>query len=283
MKKFLKYTVVSIFLIAFLLVTTELTLIYKKFWNSIYQSPYIVKEEFRNPILHKNTAKKSIILMGCSFFQDPFLEEKDIAHTLLSKQTKRNVYNLAIEGSSLAEVLYILRSYNKNIELKKLLNNDTNIEHVIINYMPWHIKSLYLSQRGLIPHFKQYNNELKLDKNPVYYTEIYRELNFFIGVHTPDKVPFTSFNSYSLFIKEIKREIEKQFGKDTKLSILVVSEFGFENWNNLKQEGINVINLNEILGFDINTREYQISDTNGHPNEKAWEVIVPALIKELDL
>ena len=91
------------------------------------------------------------------------------------------------------------------------------------------------------------------------------------------------FNTYILYAKEIKKEIEKQFGKDVKLSILVVKEFGFENWDELKSDGINIINLNEILGFDINTREYQISCTNNHPNEKAWEVILPALIKELSL
>lgn len=283
MKKFLKYTAVSMFLIAFLLVTTELTLIYTKFSELRLNTKYVFKEEFRIPALYKNTNRKPIILMGCSFFQDPFLKEEDSIHTLLSKQTKRNVYNLAIDSSSIAEVLYILRSYNKNIELKKLLNNDLNIEHIIVNYMPWHIKSIYLSPRGLFPHFKKKNNELVLDRNPLYNTEIYKILNFYLAINTPLKTPPITFNIYTEYVKEIKKEIEKQFGKDAKLSILVVKEFGFENWDKLKQEGINVINLNEIVGFDINTREYQISDTNDHPNEKAWEVIVPALIKELNL
>ena len=283
MKKFLKYTVVSTFLIAFLIVTVELSIIYKKFWDNIYKSPYILKEEFRKPAIFKNSNKKSIVLMGDSFFQDKFLDEKFLANILLSKQTNRNVYNLAIEGASIAEVLYILRSYDKNIELKELINGDTKIEHIIINYMPWHIKALYLSPRELFPRFDKNKGEFILDKNPIYYTETYRTLKFYLGMHTPDKVPFISFNLYALHIKEIKKEIEKIFGKDTKLSILVVKECGLENWEKLKQEGINVINLNEILGFDINTKEYQISDTNDHPNEKAWEVIVPALIKELDL
>lgn len=283
MKKFLKYTVVSIFLIAFLLVTTELTLIYSKFSEKLFNPYYIFKEEFRNPALHKNSNKKSIILMGCSFFYDPFLKEKDIAHTLLSKQTKRNVYNLALTGSSVAESLYILRNYDDNIALKKILNNDFNIEHIIINYMPWHVKSLLISPRGMCPRFKKDNGKLILNTNPLYNTEICTALNILVRRNTQYKIPPITFNLYIEHVKEIKKEIEKQFGKDAKLTILVVKEFGFEDWDKLKKEGINIINLNEILGFDINTKEYQISYRNDHPNKKAWEVIVPALIKELNL
>ena len=140
--------------------------------------------------------------MGCSFFYDPFLKEKDIAHTLLSKQTKRNVYNLALTGSSVAESLYILRNYDDNIALKKILNNDFNIEHIIINYMPWHVKSLLISPRGMCPRFKKDNGKLILNTNPLYNTEICTALNILVRRNT-------QYNTLKKSKKKLKNNLVK--------------------------------------------------------------------------
>ena len=293
MKKFLKITAISLFLIAFTLVTTELVLMYKFTNTNFFNKGYIHKNEFRNPAIYKNSTKKSIILMGCSFFQDSFLAEDKIAHSLISKMTKRNVYNLAIEGSTPVEALYILKDLAPNFKLKELLNNDTNIGHVIYAYIPLHTDFIKTCARYSCPIFKinKKEKELSLKRNPLYSTIIYQEFNFFIFQSYRfifSKLFFLKrmqklFDVLTLHVFEMQKEIKKNFGEDTKFTVLVVKEGGYENWEELKQQGINVIKLNEITDVNIDTREYAISDTNNHPNEKAWEVIVPALIKELDL
>lgn len=284
MKKFFKITIISLFFILFALVTTELLLIYDTTGINVLKPKYINKDEFRHPAICENPTKKSVILMGCSFFHDIFLDEKYLAHTLISQQTKRNVYNLAIYGSSPVEALYILKDIAPNFKLKDLLNNDFEMEHVIYNYMPWHAFFIQNCPRGHCPQYKKNKNgELTLKYNFFHNTEIYNRINYYRPIIETTKNPEKLNNTFATYMLEMQKAIKKQFGENTKFTILVVKEWGFENWEQLKKEGINVVNLNEILGFNINTREYAISDTNRHPNEKAWEVIVPALIKELDL
>ena len=284
MKKFLKYSGISIFIVLFILITAELLLIYKSYNLNIFNPTYFYEPQFRKSALYENTNKKSVILMGCSFFQDIFLKDEDLAQPLMSKLTKRNVYNLGLSGGSPIEVLYILRNFDKDPTIINIFNGDKNIEHIIYNYMFWHLNSLYFcTHPGACIRYKNENNKLVLYNNPIKNLFIMRaiedELAWKIRITNFDK----AFDLFVLYMAEIRKTINEQFGKDTQFTVLVVKDKGTEPWDKVEKLGINVININEILGFNVSSREYAISDTNGHPNKKAWEVIVPALVKELNL
>ena len=49
----------------------------------------------------------------------------------------------------------------------------------------------------------------------------------------------------------------------------------------LESIGIIYINVEDLIGHKI-TDEYRLSDKD-HPNEKAWDEIIPALVKKLNL
>ena len=267
-QKIIKILLIIIFITDFIFISIELSLMYLK-----YKGNYIDKNEFREKAIYNKSQKGSIILLGCSFFHNCFLDESKMFHKYLSEFSKRNVYNLALGGGSPKEALYILRSYEQDIELNTLIDNDTHIKHVIYNYMYWHLD---FCRRNTCPYFKtKDNNHLILNKNQIYNSEIYKAIK--------NTIKYKSFNEFILYMKEINKEIKKNWGYNTQFTVLVIQENGVEDWQKLKQEGINVIKLNDIIGFNINTKEYAISNTNDHPNEKAWKVIVPALVKELDL
>ena len=48
-----------------------------------------------------------------------------------------------------------------------------------------------------------------------------------------------------------------------------------------EKDGFIVIDLNELTGQDLMKPQYKLPD--GHPNENAWNLITPAIIKRLSL
>ena len=54
-----------------------------------------------------------------------------------------------------------------------------------------------------------------------------------------------------------------------------------EIWEELEQEGYTVIDLKKVVDVDLLDNEY-LAD-GFHPNAKAWNVIIPQLIKELNI
>ena len=285
MKKFIKIAGVSLFVLLFFLVTIELILTRRIVYMDIFNPRYFVPEQFRQAAIYPESNKKPIFLMGCSFFQDIFLKNDDLAHTLMSKKTQRNVYNLGVSGGSPVETLYIIRNAKTDPVLKQVLNNEKEVEHIIYNYMHWHVASLqYCSHPGSCVRYKKTkDNSLVQYDNPILNLLISREIENTILFKLKAKDFSRDFDLFIVYMKEIKKAIEETYGKDTKFTVLVVKDSGKERWDEVKELGINVININELLGFNINTKEYAISDTNDHPNKKAWGVIVPALIKELNL
>ena len=90
----------------------------------------------------------------------------------------------------------------------------------------------------------------------------------------------------NLYFKEIKKEILKNF-PGSKFIILIYDYKGIDNELKIKELGMNeiadkVIILNDIVDIDLTSSKYKIDD-NLHPNAEAWQIIVPELVKELEL
>lgn len=49
----------------------------------------------------------------------------------------------------------------------------------------------------------------------------------------------------------------------------------------LQNAGFIVIDRKNLVYFEDNDEKYRLSKTDIHPNEKAWDVIVPELVKYL--
>lgn len=231
----------------------------------------------------QNSKKKSVVLFGCSFTYGQHLEDKYAFHSVLSKYTKRNVYNLGICGGSPRESLYLLRD-------KQIINQtvqNQNVEYVIYTYIQDQKRRLYTDITGNVPHFKktEKGNALKFYNRHsyLYRTYTYRNITNYIYMNfIKDK---DKYNLLRLYIKEINQEIKKTFGENTKFVILIYDDEknDIQFFNSLSKEGLIIIDLNNLLHIDLDNNKYKISENDSHPNSKAWEVIVPALVKELKL
>ena len=89
----------------------------------------------------------------------------------------------------------------------------------------------------------------------------------------------------TLYLTEINNEVEFYFkNKENKPSQFVILQYEDDEdieWKKLKENGIKIINANSLTGKNLKLKEYRQEDW--HPNAKAWEIIIPKLIKELNL
>ncbi len=248
---------------------------------------YFSTSEFRKPAglqyESESPDKSAIIIIGCSFPYGYTLKNEETFHYKLSEYTKRSVYNLSLIGGSPREILYMLR--NENFLNSGLLKNRKAQYFIYIN-IPSHRNRLYANFRQFVPTFKPVNNNTRLKYYRNFFNDrsfLYYQAMFFYTNHLMNEKK--AFNDLKLYIKEINRAIQNKFdnyNSPSKLVILVYGDFSNDDWNELNDENIIVIKINDMLGFDIMDTKYTIGD-NMHPNAKAWEVIVPALAKELNL
>lgn len=260
--------------------------------NTVFKLKYLKnsfldKTDFRRPQglkYNDNTKNTSpIVLLGCSFAAGYGLNENENFSYHLSEQVKRPVYNLAVVGGGLRETLYILRSKKLRTEL---LPNINESKYFIYTYMSSHSDRLYVNFRPHVPNFR-YDNSYKTLK---YYKDylnnktcIVPELMSLYANYFQDKEK--TFNLIKLYLIQIKNVINKNFNnydESTKFIVLVYNDIDNFNWEELEKENIIVFHTQNLVDVDLSSEEYNIAD-KVHPNGKAWEVIVPALVKELDL
>ena len=298
MKKISKIIFINILLICFLLLTTELLccISKKEFLSNksldhlkkLFQVRYspnnnIGDTRYRHfPYIEKNktiATKAPIVLVGGSFTYGYDIDNNNTFDAQLKNKTNRYVYNLGICGGGPREILITLQ--NKEL-IKKIYKEP---EYIIYTYIPDHKRRLYVPLAFLNANYKPIKNYTELK----YYTPIWYIYKSFIyetimnKIYNNKIIPNERINKFfNLYIKKINEEIKKQFGNNTKFIILIYYGADSHNWNEVEKQGIKVINLNSSYNIDTQQPEYKGTD-NEHPNAKAWEVIVPALVKELDL
>lgn len=309
MKKIFKIVLTNLLLILIVVCSIEFIALYTFYREKVFDIyknnlSYSVKfEDFIEQLLYRYTAKEytpydefrpavgteynkpAILLLGCSYTYGNSLLLEETFQYKLSQKTKRPVYNFGLDAASAKEMLYILR----NNELRnKLLNNNNNIEYVIFTYITDHIPRLYAPvYRQPSPVFipsKDFS-ELKLkEKQSSFYHSYF---NFFISRHfafQEDKYE-NSFNLVHLYLKEMKKETEKHFknnGKKPQFVVLIYDDYIGYPWEQLEEDGIKVLFAEKITQTDLKESKYRIPNDH-HPSSKAWDIIVPALVKELNI
>lgn len=245
---------------------------------------YFWRRNFRDPAGLEYKGKPSIILLGCSYAYGFRLEEEESMHTLMAKAMKRPVFNLSLVAGCPRDMLYVLED---NILLADLLaENDYNkTEYVIYTYMGNHKPRLLADLYKKSPKYIIINNGKNLRNIIPYPYEnlyIYQKISKYVAEKTY-RTPQTDA-LFVLYMKEIKDQASALFnneGKPVKF-IFFVYEDSSDDWSELEKYGIKVIRLYDILETNIKDRKYQLGPNDCHPNAKAWEIVVPALVKELE-
>ena len=138
---------------------------------------------------------------------------------------------------------------------------------------------------GFCPRYKydKETNELKLiENNLIYKTEVFRNLKKLQSRFKSEKEISELF---ALYVREVTKEVKKIYGEDAQFIIVDTCGKGKSDkyLDEVNLGGAKLIKMDDITNIDLNSPLYHISARDPHPNRKAWDVLVPALVKELEL
>ncbi len=267
---------------------------------------YIVKEEYRfydvpseeqRPISGKDYKKKPILLFGCSVTYGNKLSDDENFSGVLSRITKRPVYNLAQDGWTISH-MYRHLQINKAIE--KL-----DPEYIIYTFIHDQKRRLYFYQgwphdTGLYLHYT-YDKTGNLQANKRVYPFFYRLLTVKYIQYGIEKIKnsnkkATSKLMFDLFSRSVN--IIKDRYPHAKLIMLLYwdndcneddlkhihnlntwfTEEEYKKLTNPRGGGFEIINMEETANKPYCTSDYKID--NHHPSNKMWEEFVPILVKK---
>lgn len=227
--------------------------------------------------------------MGCSYTDGFGLEENQTFSYKLSNYTNRTVYNFGQSGTGIQNLYYLLSDENF------VKSNPKNTEYMIFTLIPDHFPRLYRYRIWFGTHVHTLRYKIKNDKlveDKLHFRLLHL---FFTSVVVENFISDRKFqnrkNRDKLFLKLfeesdkiIKKELPKTkfvvlYYSDTKKDLMFLNELA------LLQKAIpdlTIINLNNYLPELYDVDEYCISD-GFHPNEKAWDLIVPFVSQKLQL
>lgn len=250
---------------------------------------------YKKKVTFKNTQglkykKKPILLFGCSYTYGLGLEENQTFYYKISHFSKRPVYNRAFWGWGVQHMLYQLRQDSLYKEIPEP-------EVIIYTFINDQAQRLYLDTLWFpndnIEFLRYQEKRGQLIKKT---TKIFPIREFHIIYKIKHKIALEkAYNNYCFnksfdFLKqyfiESKKEINKHWPK-TKIIILIYNmdkTYPYTNtprWKELEKEGFIVVNTKDLVHVDLNKAQYRTHDY--HPTEKAWDLLVPKLVKKINL
>lgn len=292
--KIIKIIAINVALLVILLAVIEFCLFYSfskgdsKIKYNLKPIPYKNFLEYSFPrepvgLQYKN---RPIILTGCSYIYGLFMEDNHTPYYKLSELTKRPVYIYALPGKGLQHTLYILQNKFYDTSIK-------DPEYFIYVMMGDHIRRMY-SQTMFddfmgypLYHINHKTGEIK-QTSDIY--PIYRK--FFTYYFIKNIIYFNWFqydyktheDNAFVYFRAIRKEIERQY-PNIKFVILLYDDynkFGLD-FLKLEKEGFIVLQTKELTGVNLQVKDYQVSEKDTHPTEKAWDIVIPALVKKLKM
>ncbi len=207
----------------------------------------------------------------------------------VGSKNKKPVYNFAYSGWGPAHPIYLLTH-------EKLLNEVNNPEYIIyvlIDYHPHRITSVNISPKDNECYLKYPVKNGKVQdfnpKYPVWYKSYFirlaeRALSQKNDTWIEDEHKFKNDDDLQATFIEWKNLSDKKWS-NTKVVIFaypnnLCSRCDFEK---MKKAGITVLTPSSEIEkeFAENSEKYTFPD--GHPDEKAWDVLVPYIVKQLNL
>lgn len=249
---------------------------------------YIKKEEMRKPATGKEYKDETIVIAGCSYVYGENIKYEETFGAHLAEYLKKyKVYNIAINGGSPRETLFILRNYDKYTQNGILPDKIENTKYFIYVFIKDQKLRLRKDIYRISPHFRIVKDKQRNER-----LEYYVPKNTFLKKTYINK--FFSRNSRTfrkkiyndlsiLYITEMKREVEKVFPNAEFICFLYDDKRCINlDVSTLRKNNVKVIDINDISDIDFGSYEYKIWD-NFHPNGKAWEEIVPPLVKAIGI
>ena len=303
-----KIVFINIFIFLLLLCFFELFFVLKNYYSKpidykFYDVP--INSLYRS-IKGENYTKKPVILFGCSIAYGYNLDSNQNFSSILSRETKRPVYNAAVTGYGPAHMLKLLKE-------NRMLFNLKDPEYIIYTFIKDHKNRLFYYQGWKYDAHLYFRYVLDSNgelvpverKYPFYWRfQIVRQIQYMIekmnysNEKVVDKLLFKIFEESVSVMKKrypnaklimllydqkicrdnIEQPIFKTENILTKLEQEKLTELGFE-----------IYNMEEIFGKSFCAVDYHSYHPNTeeidpyHPSTKMWEEFVPKLVEKLNM
>lgn len=261
---------------------------YSRSTTNVYKY-FLENELYHEPILTENHKEKHpILLFGCSY---TWLHPQNGYYKIISELTNKPVFNFSLWGWGAQHTYYLINNPLLYKIIEKYGTKEPDI--AIYTYIRDHSKRVHKHQDYLAsnhPYLTYTIQNGKLEKKeynpiilPLYRVFTFRHIknNFFNNMNTKEKYEILSellINSY----RKIKEKYPKikfivlEYYQDTD-----IIEEEIEMFEKLKKEGIIFISTKELTNEDLKSEKYTHEDRY-HPTPKAWELLVPELVKKIE-
>ena len=251
-----------------------------------------------NKTINRNNA---ILLFGCSYAEGFGLEGRETPNYKLYKLINRQVFNFAICGAGVQHILAMLREktfYPNYI-------SDFKPEYAIYIYIPDHLerihKNIYNSPLAINGYYLNYKlnkfGELEQRRHIFPYlflkTFIVKSLYDQMDLLYNDSFIHQKYKNFALF-NEILLESKKILQEHYPNLKFVILRFRFDNdysdimelpfmWDVLESEGFIILDTEKLIGRKYVFDSRDTIEDKYHPSVYAWDLLIPELIKKLNL
>lgn len=262
--------------------------------------------ERNDETLPYDNSKKPILTIGCSYTYGQGIELNKTFASQLQKKTNRKVDNVSEIGAGASDCLRSLVYMEKHNILQQ-----NQFEYIIYTQMYEHFQRIYdlgMLASYLADIYKQNKNNSFKDRLKYYLNCSYTVKM----INAKRKAEFWDLECKFTYLKyKISKmnEIIKRALPNSKFVVLLYDDvtntsedspiyWGYSimikpldknNYPELAAQGVKFISTKDLVGDILYKEEYQLKHDEyqywrpHHPNEKAWEVIVPQLCKKLNL
>lgn len=253
--------------------------------KSLYLQKIAGKEDVLPFYTFKGKEEKGVIVIGCSMAYGMGLPIEETIAYRLNKVLGKTVCNVAVPGSGLQHILYLLSLS----EFRDYIPKDC--EYVIYFYNPDHSRRMIslttpIARENHFVFYKKHKDGLKI-KEHVFLNESYliQKLN--------EIMLFNGANSYpKWFVKLWKRHFRilftqlKEIYPNSKLVVVKFSNMGEPEKDYFLPKDIPVliINIPNETGIDVLSQESELVytvDKGGHPNSLYWDIVMPIIVEKI--
>lgn len=247
-----------------------------------YDKASIQDFSYRSALNEEKNSEKSIVFTGCSFVYGVGLEENQTLPYKVAQLINVPIYNLG----------FVSRAINTTYSAVKLGIFDEKVKippkTVSYNYADFHLLRIVMPNVFFEGNEYLYNlkGETLVKKRPPFIVSrfpllcvVREQLHNYLIQNSKNYRNYVKKLLKAYFV-ETKKLLNSKYG-DFKFIIMVYqnSPIFEEIASEMEKEGFVIIRVFDDFGIDTNNDEYVLPD--GHPNEKAWDEIVPQLVPYL--
>ncbi len=251
-----------------------------------------MNRSFRGNYGSSNVAP-SIIVFGCSFAYGSFIQDKETFAYKLANLTKRPVYNRSIAGWGIQHIYFLTHNETFYEGIEK------TPEYAIYIFIPDHMRRMRLLVAHPFSSGRYYNLTLKNHQLSELKPPIYLLYSSYIGKAICEKYtsvktsPSNMEENWELAEKILVESREALKKRYPHIKFVILKYYGVDMnplpwtdneifWDRLKKDGFIIVDSRDLTGTVLN-KEEDLARDYLHPSGKAWDKVIPPLIKKLKL